>query len=162
MIVKFPNTWISSFEKTPFDEDGKLTPGACEWSSQLSTLTPTEIKKGIDNLLNREEKRFPPNAMEFKDLCLGNEYENALNAIICRLQIGQVYEWTDQTAFNIWMDNSHRFLQLHEKAVPKMVKLCLIGLDRDKLNPLPDYTINQITEQENYISYSDWLKTQSK
>jgi CRISPR/Cas system CMR-associated protein Cmr3 (group 5 of RAMP superfamily) len=119
-----------------------------------------EIKQGIDNLANRENKVFPPNAMEFKDLCAGSDYENALNAIMCRLQIGQVYEWNDLIGFNIWATNASTFLNTPFDRIPKLVKSGIARIDRDNLNPLPDYQVKQLEEQENYISYSEWLKTQ--
>jgi hypothetical protein len=162
MLIKYPNTWKATYFESPLDQSGNITTIAAEWVLQLTGLSNMEIKQGIDNLANRDNKAFPPNAMEFKDLCVGSEYESALNAIICRLQIGQVYEWTDKTAFNIWMVNSSSFLNSNITRVPNLVKTGLMALDKENLNPLPVYQVKQITEEENYISYSEWLKTKTK
>ena len=146
MSVKFPTTWESAYNLSPFDPKGNLTPVACEWSTQLASLSNEEIKTGLDALQFRNEKRFPPNAMEFRDLCVGNEFDTVLEQIITRLQVGESYRFTDKLAFNVWMSVSYDALKAKTNDVPAMCKRVISMIDRNSLFDLPDYSIKQITK----------------
>lgn len=140
MLIKFPTTWESAFFKSPFKPDGNLTNVAIEWDFQLSGLTTDEIKSGIDALVTRTEKRFPPNAMEFKALCIGEEWENVADAIFDRLHTGNSYEWENQLAFNCWAKWSFEYQTSDKNHLPKLIQRHIRIIDRDSMIPLPDYT----------------------
>ena len=143
LMNKYPSTWKRDYFASPYNQN-KLTRKAQEWSDQITGLTPLELRQGIDALTNREEKVWPPNAMEFKELCLGNELENVLDEIITRLQDGDNYQWTDQLAFNVFIPVSGDFKNSTMANVPKLVKHRLRMIDKSSMFPLPDYTVKAI------------------
>ena len=150
LMNKYPSTWKRDYFASPYNQN-KLTRKAQEWSDQITGLTPLELRQGIDALSNREEKVWPPNAMEFKELCQGNELENVLDEIITRLQDGDSYQWINQLAYNIFMPVSSDFKNSTMANVPKLVKHRLRMIDKNSMFPLPDYTIKAIDKpvQEN-------------
>jgi hypothetical protein len=40
------------------------------WVHELQDITPEQVKQGVENLSAREDTKWPPNAVEFKALCL--------------------------------------------------------------------------------------------
>lgn len=145
MATKFPNTWKATYSDSPFNS-GLITSLASEWANQLTGLTNLEIKSGIDNLSNRAEKRFPPNAMEFKDLCTGNDFEEVLESVMCRMEDGDSYEFTSKLAFNFWKKYSFDLSTMNNFDVARLVKQNIKFFDKDSLAPLPDYTIKALTD----------------
>lgn len=143
MSTKFPNTWKATYSDSPFNS-GLLTSLAAEWSNQLTGLSNIEIKQGIDNLSNRKEKRFPPNSMEFKDLCVVSDYENVLEEIVRRLQDGEQYKFSNQLAFNFWIKYSYDLLNCKMHIVPKLIKQNLKIIDKSSMFELPDYSVKAI------------------
>jgi len=101
MERKFPSNWHSIMGRCINPKSGNLEAIATEWAIELNDLTTNQIGDGIKNLTKRTNKAFPPNAMEFKELCTGNEWDEALDQIMCKLQ-DTSYQWTNQVAFNIW------------------------------------------------------------
>lgn len=40
------------------------------WIYALKSITPEQLRRGVDNLCKRDDNHWPPNAPEFHDLCL--------------------------------------------------------------------------------------------
>lgn len=40
------------------------------WVYALRDMTGDQLRQGVDNLVHREDSKWPPNAQEFADLCL--------------------------------------------------------------------------------------------
>lgn len=161
MVVKYNELWTSRNGDSPYN-DNSLTAQGSEWSDQLKGLKRIEIEKGFNNLTDSDFIKYPPNAMSFRDLCGDNDYEDVLGAIMARIRDGDSYNFTNRLAFSFWSRYSFELLGGTSAQVPKLVKQNLKMLDKGTLLELPDYSIKQIEEKENYISYSEWLKTQDK
>ncbi len=48
------------------------------WISLLMEFSSTDLKRGLEGLLKRTDT-WPPNALEFRDLCLKNSHAHAKN-----------------------------------------------------------------------------------
>jgi hypothetical protein len=67
--IRWGNQWTAKFGGGS-EEDVKLEIGAhmSEWAEVLADLSPEQIRHGIERL-DDEAPKFPPNVMEFKQLC---------------------------------------------------------------------------------------------
>jgi hypothetical protein len=141
MLIKYPYTWEKVSGNDPVNKTtNELTAVALDWVAQLKGIKKSEIKTGINALSNREEKRFPPNAMEFRELCIGSDNEKVLDEVLCRLQQGDSFEWQNQLAFNFWNRYSFDLLHGDKNEIPKLIKQNLKMIDKSSMFPLPDYT----------------------
>lgn len=48
------------------------------WTRLLNEFSSTDLKRGLEGLLKRESS-WPPNGIEFRDLCLKNSHSHAKN-----------------------------------------------------------------------------------
>ena len=124
-------------------EDGVLTPTAAEWSGQLANVSPDDIKKGID-ALTMKYREFPPNAMSFKDLCIGSEWDEVLDEIFCKLQDSS-HAWKNQIAFNVWYFFGYNpSLNQTMETIAKKCKEIYERMDITSMFPLPDTSVKEL------------------
>jgi hypothetical protein len=141
MLIKYPYTWEKVCKNDPIDPvTNKLTAVALDWVAQLKGIKKSEIKTGINALSNREEKRFPPNAMEFRELCIGSDNEKVLDEVLCRLQQGDSFEWQNQLAFNLWCRSAFDYKLANRQELKKLITRDLSALNPKDMVSLPDYT----------------------
>lgn len=126
----------------------ELSAKGAVWSQELANLTGEQIKQGLANLKNRSEKSFPPTVFEFVELCTGNDYEDVLDAIMCRLQEGESYKFTNQLAFNFWQRYSFDLNTGNYYNVPKLIKQNLDYIDKSSMFPLPDYSVKSLEQKK--------------
>lgn len=138
MQNKFPTNWASLMGESPYIDD-VLTATAAEWSTQLASLAPDEIGKGLKLLSTREEKRFPPNAMEFRDLCTGSELQCVTRELMKCLEEGGSFKFTNQLAFNFWARYSFQLRHVDNRGIEKLIRKNIKLIDRATMILLPDY-----------------------
>ena len=144
MIVKYNELWISRSGEFPY-KNKNLTAQGSEWSDQLKGLKRNDIEQGFKKLTDSDYIKYPPNAMSFRDLCTENDQEGVLDAIMCKLQEGAGYQWTNQLAFNFWTRYSFDLLSMKNYEVPRLVKQNIRLFDKNSLVPIPDYTVKALT-----------------
>lgn len=144
MITKYyPKLWASSNGENPII-DGVLTNHAENWIDCFSGLTKKIIKSTYEKLFI-DYPTFPPTPMEFKNLCVSDDFDDVLDAIMCRLQDGDSYEWTNQLAFTFWTKYSFDLRNMKNYEVPKLIKQNLRMFDKLSLVSLPDYKALALT-----------------
>jgi len=147
MIGKFSKKWTNEYFDTPLSNTGQLTKIATSWSDELKGLIPSQIKSGVEALSTRKEKVWPPTPMEFKELCIGSEFDDVLDCVMIRLQEGVSYRWTNKLAFNIWAGASSDFQSMDFNRVPQLVKRRLSMIDRKSMFELPNYAAMSIEQK---------------
>lgn len=60
--------WSSSH-----DSENDLKLSVIAWSEDLAGLSRDDIRCGIANLAHKDDPKYPPNAYEFRELCVGNQ-----------------------------------------------------------------------------------------
>ena len=68
MRLRYDNLWTS---KVGGDDEKEAKRVMDEWSVVLADLAPEQIRNGLE-LLDDEAPQYPPNVMEFKQLCRRN------------------------------------------------------------------------------------------
>jgi len=147
MITKYGNAWKSEYFEAPF-KNGQLTILASEWSRELTGLTKNEVTNGINQLSERQEKRFPPNAMEFKELCVGNDYEIVMDQVLDRIDYGDNYEFTSKLAFNFWIKYAFDLKNGKKYDIPRLIKQNIKFVKNKKMYELPDYELHRLKKPE--------------
>jgi hypothetical protein len=146
MIAEFyPKLWGKEFGNNPI-ENNQLTTAARNWIECFKGLTTRTIKTAFNNLCLKHPT-FPPTAMEFRNLCLTLDNEEIVDELLCRIEEGDSYRFTNKAAFNFWMKYSFNLLNGNKYEIPKLVNQNIRMLDPDSMFELPDYNLKAIPEK---------------
>lgn len=101
MALKFPN-WNSLYGNLIHDRSKNLTPHAKEWFSELQGISMDQLKGGLKSLSARKNPSFPPNSMEFAQLCRLSGFNEAMNDICFYLHGPSDAKLDNQISYTLW------------------------------------------------------------
>lgn len=150
--------WPKYYGGSAIAESGGLTPKAKIWQVELSGYTQQQITQAFEPM-KVKYKTFPPNAMEFKTLVSGEDFDSVLDEILDYINRPENdgFEWQSQLAFNVY--HAMRYSKQEALTNEQLVMRCrnaFKAVDRSAMFPIRNKEPKQLPPP---IEDDEWTKS---